>query len=243
MLHRFFAPQKLTPGEDVAVSGEEFHHAARVVRLRAGDEVELFDGKGMAARGRTTAFSSNAFVVRIESLIPSRESPIALHLAMAVIQLEKFELVLQKATELGARSIVPLVTDRVEIRSERYRGKQERWERIVFEAVKQSGRATIPELNAPVPFRELMAREGAKVVFDADEPPTADSASPADLTLCIGPEGGWSEEEVALARERGCIFARLGPRRLRAETAAIVAMALRSEISMIDLRAAMEVSP
>jgi 16S rRNA (uracil1498-N3)-methyltransferase len=148
-----------------------------------------------------------------------------MHLAMAVIQLEKFELVLQKATELGVRSIIPLVTERVELRPERYSGKSERWERILFEAVKQCGRARVPSIEAPARFGDVLQRGGAKILFDADaEPATVEQLD--EVTIFIGPEGGWSDDELALARERGVLFQRLGPRRLRAETAAIAALSV-----------------
>jgi len=224
MRHRIHVPQKADAGATVAVTGEEFHHAARVVRVRAGEEVEVFDGNGFAASGHVEAMANDHVLVRIDAPIASRELAIDLRLAMSIIQLEKFDLVLQKATELGVRTIVPIVTDRVEVRAERYRGKAERWERIVFEATKQSGRAVIPSIETPIAYGEAIAREGAKVIFDADTAPGALPEATA-LTLFIGPEGGWSDEELELAREHGAVFQKLGPRRLRAETAAIVAVA------------------
>src|SRR5207249_4660192 len=99
------------------------------------EEVEVFDGRGAGFFG---VYESDA--VRLTAPAPNREPKIAIHLAMAIIQIEKFELVLQKATELGVRSIIPMITERVEVRPERYRGKHDRWRKIVFEAVKQSGR-------------------------------------------------------------------------------------------------------
>ena len=118
-----------------------------------------------------------------------------------------------------------MITERVEVRPERYRGKQERWRKIVFEAVKQSGRTRIPEVEEPTAFDEIIKREGDRIIFDADAEhrPTANSHRP---TLLIGPEGGFSEDELQAARARGCTFQQLGPRRLRAETAAIVATAV-----------------
>jgi 16S rRNA (uracil1498-N3)-methyltransferase len=219
MRHRIFvdAIEPLT-----TVTGDEFHHSVRVVRIRAGEEVELFDRAGNAARGTVQSLDRDRAVIAAGDRLPSRESPLAVHLAMAIIQLEKFELVLQKATELGVRSIVPLETERIELRRERYTGKLERWQKIVFEAVKQSGRTAVPRLDAPAAFSDVVARPGTKILFDADEEPGTIQASDA-MTLFIGPEGGWSEEELRLAREQGCVFQRLGPRRLRAETAAIVA--------------------
>jgi 16S rRNA (uracil1498-N3)-methyltransferase len=164
-------------------------------------------------------------VITTGEQLPSRESLLAVHLAMSIIQLEKFELVLQKATELGVHSIVPLVTDRIELRAERYSGKMERWNKIVFEAVKQSGRTRVPHIAEPAKFADLVARPGVKILFDADA-----EATPIehldDVTLLIGPEGGWSDDELRLARERKCFFQRLGPRRLRAETAGIVALSV-----------------
>jgi len=221
MKHRFFVPHVLAAGAVVALEGDELHHA-RVVRVRDGEEVEVFDGRGGAWIAAARELPS------VELLRPvdvDREPRVALHLAMAIINLDKFELVLQKATELGARSIVPLVTARIEVRAERYRGKGERWQKIVFEAVKQSGRARVPVIEEPAAFDDVVRRAGTKILFDADAepspPPHFDAA-----TLFVGPEGGWSDDELRLARENGCAFARLGARRLRAETAAIVATAL-----------------
>jgi 16S rRNA (uracil1498-N3)-methyltransferase len=221
MKHRFFVDHGLSPGATVALGKDESHHA-RVLRVRDGEEVEVFDGLG------------NNFVARYESQEAvhllragaNRETPAPIHLAMAVIQLEKFELVLQKATELGAQSITPLLCDRTEVRPERYQGKSERWRKIVFEAAKQSGRSRIPLVNVPSKFDELMDRDGIRVVFDADCEAANAWQPEKTATLFIGPEGGWSERELALARANGASFERLGPRRLRAETAAIAAMTI-----------------
>ncbi len=225
MRHRIYTTDPIIPGATLTIGGDEFHHAARAVRIRENEDVEIFDGKGMAASAKITMIGRDSIVVEIGSFIDSREAKSAITLAMAIIQLDKFELVLQKATELGARAIMPLVTDRAEVRPERYRGKRERWEKIIFEAVKQSGRASTPMLHETAPFPEAIGRGGVCIVFDAD---TKESASlppqPGNLTLFIGPEGGWSDEELLTAREHGCVFQRLGPRRLRAETAAIAAL-------------------
>lgn len=227
MRHRIYVPELQASGE-VVVSGDEFHHAARVVRVREGEEVELFDGRGKIVSGKVSATGRDQITVSVEHEIASRESPLRLTLAMAIIQLEKFELVLQKATELGVHALIPLVADRVEVRAERYRGKAERWEKIIFEAVKQSGRALVPSIAEPMPFDDaLQARDGGvRIVFDADAEATSEPVPESAMTLFIGPEGGWSERELALARAAGCRFGRLGPRRLRAETAAIVALAV-----------------
>jgi 16S rRNA (uracil1498-N3)-methyltransferase len=221
MRHRIYTPDPFV--DAITIAGEEFHHAARVARLREGEEVELFDGKGHAASGFVQSIGTSDLIVRIARPIDSREAKIAIDLAMAIINLDKFELVLQKATELGVRSIIPLETDRQEIRKERYRGKHDRWQKIIFEATKQCGRAVIPTLEEPTSFDDVMRREN-KIVFDAETAPaTRQPGNPA--TLLIGPEGGWSEREIAEAQKHDCAFEQLGERRLRAETAAIVACA------------------
>jgi 16S rRNA (uracil1498-N3)-methyltransferase len=226
MRHRIFVEQ-IEPRTIVA--HDEFHHSVRVVRLRAGEEVELFDRQGHAARGVVEAIERDRAIVIAGDPLPSRESPLAMHLAMSVIQLEKFELVLQKATELGVASIIPMETERVEVRRERYQGKLERWNKILFEATKQSGRARIPTIEEPATFDDVLARSGTKILFDADAEPSAEPGAAEaleDVTLLVGPEGGWSDDELRRARDAGCRFARLGPRRLRAETAAIVALSV-----------------
>lgn len=217
MRNRFYADADLAADLHVMLSSEEQHHA-RVLRVRDGEEVEVFNGRGDTYAGVYTADG-----IRLTAAAPHREASIAITLSMAIIHLEKFELVLQKTTELGVASIVPLITERCEIRPERYRGKHERWQKIIFEATKQSGRSRIPALEQPAAFADAVARAGSKVIFDMDGEVAGNRAH---SMLFVGPEGGFSEGELALAREHGCAFEQLGPRRLRAETAGIVATAL-----------------
>ena len=226
MRHRFFVQAALPIGETVEITGEELHHAVRVVRVQENEEIEVFDGRGSAALGRVVEIGRERVVVRLTASADAREASVAIRLAMAVIHLDKFELVLQKATELGVRSIIPLVTERVEVRPERYRGKRERWEKILFEAVKQSGRSVLPLLEEPADFAAVAARDDPKILFDADAEPRPAPASLGEVTLIIGPEGGWTDDEIALAQAHGCWLERLGARRLRAETAALAACAI-----------------
>ena len=224
MRHRIFV-ETIEP--HVIVTGDEFHHSIRVVRARAGEEVELFDRAGNAAKGVVKSIERDQAVIAAKEPLPSRESPLSIHLAMAVIQLEKFELVLQKATELGVKTFIPLVTERVELRPERYANKTERWNKIVFEAVKQCGRAVVPNIEPAQTFEDILETSGPKLLFDADgNPPTANRQPPTELTILIGPEGGWSDEELQRARDANVVIERLGPRRLRAETAAIAAVSV-----------------
>lgn len=221
MRHRIYV-DSLAP--TITVTGDEFHHAIRVARTRIGEEVEVFDRAGNAARATVASLERDQATLTLGESLPSRESPLDLHLAMAIIQLEKFELVLQKATELGVKTIIPLVTEHVELRPERYSGKMERWNKIVFEAVKQCGRAIVPRIEAPAKFEDVVARSGNKILFDADG--AGPSEGLREVTILIGPEGGWSERELASARAHDVRIERLGPRRLRAETAAIAAVSV-----------------
>jgi 16S rRNA (uracil1498-N3)-methyltransferase len=210
----------LKGGTTIALDAEERHHA-RVLRVREGEEVEVFDALGKNYLARFESAGSIAILRETENREPGTEN----HLAISIIQLEKFEFVLQKGTELGVRSFIPLITDRIEVRIERIRGKEERWKKIVLEAVKQSGRSRIPAIEPPTKFDEAIKREGMKIVFDTDTQ-TGHRQPATAATLFIGPEGGFSERELQLARDSGASFERLGPRRLRAETAAIVALAI-----------------
>ena len=222
MKHRFHTNAPMATGSSIPLEGDELRHA-HVLRLREGEPVEVFDGRGHTFAATVEGSLTS---VCLGQQLPSRESALAVDLAMAMINLDKFELVLQKATELGATSITPLLTDRMEVRVERFRGKTDRWQKILFEAVKQCGRAITPTLHEPMTFDAAMKREGPKILYDADEHASATQPLLERVTLFIGPEGGFSPRELALARERGAAFATLGPRRLRAETAAIVALGL-----------------
>ncbi|HEX9407248.1 MAG TPA: RsmE family RNA methyltransferase [Thermoanaerobaculia bacterium] len=220
MKHRFFVPDSIEIGATIALGAEERHHA-RVLRVGEGEEVELFDSGG---NNFVAQFASGE--VQVLARAADREPLTTIHLAMSIIQLDKFEFVLQKGTELGVQTFLPLITDRMELRIERARGKEDRWKKIVLQAVKQSGRSRIPPIEPPIRFDEAIKREGSRIVFDADVEPTATEQPSNPATIFIGPEGGFSERELQLAREAGAAFQRLGPRRLRAETAAIAAVTL-----------------
>lgn len=223
MKNRFFSAVPLSIGTTIDLDDDEAHHA-RVLRVRDREEVEVFDSSAQNFAARVASVAKDRVSVEIVAAESSRERSVPLALALALIHPEKFELVLQKATELGVHSFVPIVSEHCEVRPERVAGKRERWRKIVLEAVKQSGRSRVPSIAHPVSFEEAMKSEGALVLFDASATPGPLTIGPSGATLFIGPEGGWSEDELALARRGGFLFQSLGPRRLRAETAAIAAV-------------------
>jgi len=217
----------MSPGTRLELQGTELHHAARVARVRAGERVEILDGRGAAAEAIVVEATRDRVLVEVTTSVASRESPVEVVLAAALIAPDKFELVLQKGCELGVARIIPMITTRVETRVERIRGKLERWERIILEATKQCGRAVVPRLDEPTDLVDVLAKESNIVAFDADADHDAWPQPDHDrLTLLIGPEGGLTSDELDTARRAGASVCPLGPRRLRAETAAIVAITM-----------------
>jgi 16S rRNA (uracil1498-N3)-methyltransferase len=221
MKNRFYVPQL---GSSIELTGDEFHHAVRVARCSIGEEVECFDGRGRNVIARVASIEHDSARLEIAGEGPLRESPVRITLAMALIQPEKFELVLQKGCELGVGAFVPLLTARTEVRPERVAGKLERWRRILLEATKQCGRAVLPSIATPAEFEAALECGGRKIVLDLDEGVAASPGEEREVVLFVGPEGGFTPEELARASAAGAELRSLGPRRLRAETAAIAAV-------------------
>ncbi len=209
-----------------SLRGDEFHHAVRVRRVRVGETVEIFDETGRTFEAVVETIGEDEATLRILSDLPSRESSLRLTVGLALIQPDKFELVLQKATELGVSRIVPVISERVEIKLERVEKKRERWEKIIGEAVKQCGRSVSPVLSSPLQFGEIITTDHPTFILDAGSTRSSLSIVEREATMLIGPEGGFSERELEAALSAGCHGLRLGPRRLRAETAAIAAIVL-----------------
>ena len=230
---RFFVPPDRIREGSVLLTSEEAHHLRHVLRLQPGCEVELFDGAGSGYAGTLEIRGSDILVVGLRELAPLRESAPRLTLAFALIKSDKVELVLQKATELGADEFVPLMTrfSNPRIPAGRLAARLQRWERIVRESSKQCRRFTIPALHPPVEFEKFLnqtGRECAKFMLhekaQSEWPLSVPSAG--RVILGIGPEGGWDSSEAGQAARFGWSVFRMGDRVLRAETAAIAAVAL-----------------
>ena len=212
----------------------EAWHLKHVLRIREGEWVEIFDGNGGSWTGEVAFHGEEVFIRRLTELAmhPAKQSSSRLVLALALIKLTRFEWALEKATELGVQEFLPLHTSRSEIRisMEKLPDRHSRWERIVTESVKQCRRTDIPRVRMPMEFRDFCETEEyeefGKILFYEKSSELWQPALPtsADGTvLCIGPEGGWAEEEIRLAEKSGCRICSLGSRILRAETAAIAA--------------------
>lgn len=235
---RFHAPPAAFNDQTVTLGTDEARHLRDVLRLKAGDEVYVFDGRGREFRCSVVKVSRDAAELRIEAEVePAKpESQLQLNLCVALLKGEKFDLVVQKATELGVVEVTPLITRYADIhlRDESDAAKRvNRWQRIALEAAKQSGRAFVPEISAPVAF-EAVAAEGLAVMFSERGGNSLESLMklpvPQAVTALVGSEGGWSDEEIESAKARNFHVITLGGRVLRAETAAITVTALLQHI-------------
>lgn len=250
---RFYAPPDNITASVVTLSTHETHHLIRVLRMTPGDEASVFDGCGREYRCSFRSVTNDRAQLEIEDTLSDVvESPLHLTLAQALTKGDKFDLIIQKATELGVTCIAPLMTRYADVRldDQQKTMRVERWRRISLEAMKQCGRRTLVEIASPATLAEFFtAREPASspgyrssgitsqtqralLLFSerggvalADAVDRISNGSP--VVALIGPEGGWSDDELALlVDEFGCTSVTLGPRVLRTETAAMVAIAL-----------------
>ncbi|MCC6765989.1 MAG: 16S rRNA (uracil(1498)-N(3))-methyltransferase [Deltaproteobacteria bacterium] len=233
---RFFVSQRDVADGKARLQGGEFRHLQRVLRLREGDTVTLFDDAGLEHEGVIVSMSPRVATVRITASVAStRESPLAVTLYQGVPKGRKMDLIVEKATELGVVAIVPFVSSFGTASVAAAESKRERWQRIALAAAKQSGRTRIPEVGATLTFPEVVsaaaAMDHALLFFEnagaaALPTPPADGPRAAAAGVLVGPEGGFSSEEASRALNTGLALCGLGPRILRTETAAIVALAL-----------------
>ena len=229
---RFHAPPDSFKQGVITLSGDQARHLREVLRLKPGDEVYVFDGLGHEFRCTVSNARRESAELRIEAEAqPAKsESQLQLNLCVALLKGEKFDLVVQKATELGVSKVTPLMTRYadVHLRDAADASKRvARWQRIAMEAAKQSGRAFVPEITLPVAFDEALAIEGLGVMF-SERGGVAFESLPAttSITALVGSEGGWTDEEIEAARARNFHIVTLGGRVLRAETAAIAVTVL-----------------
>ncbi|HKU73893.1 MAG TPA: 16S rRNA (uracil(1498)-N(3))-methyltransferase [Pyrinomonadaceae bacterium] len=234
---RFHSPPDSfnTTEQTVTLGTDEARHLRDVLRLKAGDEVYVFDGLGREFRCVITTSKRDAAELRIEAEVePAKpESQLQLNLCVALLKGEKFDLVVQKATELGVKKITPLITRYADIHlrdAADATKRVARWQRIALEAAKQSGRAFVPEIRVPHRFEEVLDVDGLGVMFAERGGEALENLKESDathsITALIGSEGGWSDEEIESARARNFHVVTLGGRILRAETAAITVTAL-----------------
>ena len=230
---RSFLDQPLAIGQRFALPEATTNHLVRVLRLQIGDGCVLFNGDGHDYEARfVTLQKRGAEVEVVARQAVDRESPLRITLAQGIARGEKMDWILQKATELGVACIAPVVTDRTEVKLDHERSdkKLAHWRGVCAAACEQSGRARLPQILEPQSLASFAAadRNARRLALAPEASATLPQlALPADaqLTLAIGPEGGFSERDLALLKAGGYEGLRLGPRILRTETAGPAAIA------------------
>ncbi len=236
-VNRFFVPASSFDGGLVRLSPEQAHQVRQVLRLGPGDTIIVLDDRGAEYEVTLTTVGQKEAVGRVVSTRPTASEPkVQLTLFQSLLIREKFEWVLQKATEIGVTQIVPVLTARGLVRTKQIEeNKLDRWQRILTEAAEQAHRGRIPRLEPVVSVADVFSRfvgfdrfliAAPSETVNLREALHGIGRSDASIALLIGPEGGFTDEEVTLARAKGAIAVGLGPRILRTETAALVACAL-----------------
>ncbi len=235
-MRRFFSEDITAGAEAVRISGDEFTHLKRVLRLKQGDPVAVFDGKGLEVTGRIAAMEAGYAIVSVEGTTIDRlESKRRVRLLQGLLKSDKPEFVIQKATELGVAAITFFTTSRTVPISNGAKTKGTRWRKAAIEAAKQCGRTRLPELTPVAALKDALKEsgEGIKLILWEGEGktiPIKDALKNADpdsaIAVAVGPEGGFSAGDIAIAEEAGFIAVSIGPRILRAETAAIAALSI-----------------
>jgi 16S rRNA (uracil1498-N3)-methyltransferase len=230
---RFFFPDRLAPGAGCELPEQAAHHAMRVLRLRPGDNVVLFNGDGLEWDAIILAMRKSGVSVKVAGA-RSRdvESGLRIVLAQGISSRERMDLTLQKATELGVAEIWPLITQRSVVRLSEDRAERRvlHWQHLIAAACEQCGRNRLPEIHPPETFTTWLGRLPAAdgtlrlTLSPAADGRLRDHAAPEAVLLLVGPEGGLTLDEVELARQFGFHGVRLGPRVLRTETAPLAAI-------------------
>lgn len=222
-MRRFRAPALAEPGEDLLLDETASHHLLRVTGIGKGERVGLFDGQGRSCLAHLVGVTAGRALLRVEAWEQAPPSS-ALTLLPALIRPAPFETVLRMATELGARHVWPWTAARSVVRGERL----DRWQRIAEAAAAQCGRAELPELRLARSLADTLDALPAGIAGRVLVPGAPLLSAPDDggaVALLLGPEGGLTDAEIALAEARGFEPAGLGPRVLRADTAAVAAIA------------------
>jgi 16S rRNA (uracil1498-N3)-methyltransferase len=230
---RLYVPQPLRAGCRLTVEGQPAHHVTRVLRLRTGTALRVFDGSGHEHDAVLSGIGRAWITLEIGAAIPGdRESSLQITLAQGIARHDRMDLILQKAVELGVQTIQPLWLQRSQthLQGERMERRLRHWQGILTSACEQSGRNTLPKLLLPAGLPEWIGTlppTGLKLLLRPDGSDTLNTlARPAgDILMLVGPEGGLDPGEQSLARSAGFTGVRLGPRILRTETAALAAIA------------------
>jgi 16S rRNA (uracil1498-N3)-methyltransferase len=239
-LTRIFVPQDLTPGSELHLGKEAARYLGRVLRLRVGDAVQVFNGEDGEWSAEIRQLGNSDITLAVHTSIDrASESEFDVHLVQGISRGERMDFVVQKATELGVKRITPVLTDYgvVKLDNKRAQKRRDHWQRVAESACEQSGRICPPLIDAPLSLnnwfgtardKDIHDRDGSDLVLRPDAGISLTELDTAQTRLCllVGPEGGFSDREYDDADTAGFEAVTLGPRILRTETAAVAAIAI-----------------
>ncbi len=234
-MRRFFVEELNRSSATVEIGDDEFYHLKKVLRLERGGKVSVFNGRGLEAEGIIESMHRDSALIRIVDIHPGRkESPFSIVLLQALLKGERMDLIVQKTTELGINCIYIFSSSRtVPMPRGNLKGRLRRWRKIAIEAAKQCGRAVVPEIRWKDTMKEALSEVSHPLRFILWEEErrrglreAVEGVSGDGCAVCIGPEGGFTEEEMGMAFDSGFVPVSLGKRILRSETSAIVVTAL-----------------
>ena len=215
-------------GSTFQLDKAESNHATRVLRLKKGDEICLLDGAGIGYHAKINSIEKNVSGTIKESIPDLGENKYSVNLASALIKRDRFELMLEKATELGVNEIQPLMLERCVKKTMNF----ERSQKIVISSAKQCCRSRFPVLHEPIDMKELLKNSDGQFISGliGAEKSLSELELDKNVTVIIGPEGDFTENEIGQMKNAGVLFFNLGGRRLRAETAALNSLAVLNEL-------------
>jgi len=239
-MHRFhLRPENW---DSATLDSEESHHCSHVLRLCEGDRVTVFDGAGREGQATIASTSSSRVTLKIAGTSKTPSPPCEITLAQAIPKGKNMDLIVQKAVELGASKLVPILSDRtiVQLDADETAKKREKWRTVALEACKQCGQNHLPVISAPMNMKDFLERadkssllliaslqpDARTLKFVLSEYTQQHGALPKRVTVFVGPEGDFTPAEISLAKSHGCQPITLGPIILRTETAAIYCLSV-----------------
>ena len=237
-MRRFYINRPGEPGTVYTIGNQDVNHITNVLRMKTGDDIWLFDGNGYEFKARIQSMTTDTVTVEIiEGFFCPAEPPVRITVGQAVLKHKKLDTTIRQLTELGMDGWMPVDTERSisKIDDKNERTKSERWQTIVRESVKQCQRGLIPQIYPAVDFKKALllgTQHDINIIFSDKDGDTLDLIKNrtyrpgAAIFLLLGPEGGFTPREIELALQHGFIAAGLGPRILKADTAAVAACAI-----------------
>lgn len=228
---RLFIDMKLVSGETVCLPREKAHHISHVLRMRVGDSIKLFNNSGYEFNSNIMALTKKTADIEIgDRSYTKNESPLKITLCLAIARGTHMDFSIQKAVELGVNRIIPVMSEfsNVRLQEDRIKNKMDHWQNIIISASEQCGRNHLTEIIEPITFNECVASKIplTRLILHPGSKQTMSSIEAVDneISLMIGPEGGFSDKELNEANSKGCQLINLGPRILRTETAVVCAL-------------------